>query len=204
MRRSGANDTDRRQSDRHGLFRIRRRSLWPPGLPNLKGESGPGAMVDDRVALALHKPPDFVLFRNGERLSPAATIAGLRAAPPGFIFPAAAGASPTLLPSRCNEWHRWIDTPLADREIPCLVFDLEGWMAEVTHFHTENIFQYARLTALGGRVWLGVSSPRPDDRPERLPLSCLEQLTTIFPPLKPGERPHYPAARPAAEPPNGI
>lgn len=61
----------------------------PPGHPNLKGESGTGATGDDRVALALCKPADFVLFRNGERLSPAATIAARRAAPPDFPDPAA-------------------------------------------------------------------------------------------------------------------
>ena len=154
--------------------------------------------------MALHKPADFVLFRNGERLSPAATIAARRAAPPGFIFPAEAGASPALLPRECDEWHRWLNTPPADREIPCLVFDLEGWIAEVTHLYTDNICQYARLTAPDGRVWLGVSGCKPDNSPERLPLSCLEKLTTIFPPLKPGEQPHYPAACPAAEPRNGI
>ena len=176
----------------------------PPGPSNLKGESGTGTMGDNRVALALHKPPDFVLFHNGERLNPAATIAALRAAPPGFIFPLAEGDNPTLLPWESDEWRRWTDPPLADREIPCSVFDLDGWIAEITRLHTDNIFQDARLTAPDGRIRLGTPGYKPDSGPERLPLSCPEQLTTILPPLKPGEQPHYPAADPAAEPPEGI
>lgn len=89
------------------------------------------------------------------------------------------------MPYKNSHWQDWADTPLADREIPFLIFDLDGWTAEVTHLHADNYYQYARLVAPDGRVWPGVSSYLPDDSPERLPDRCRRPVCSIFPLLQP-------------------
>ena len=158
-------------------------NVYGPGQPRLNFRFSHGNLVDTAaIALALYKQGDFHLFRQGQPIAQAEYLTALRAAPPGFVFPLEENQAPQLLPYTNKHRQDWAMQPLADREIPILTFDLDGWTAKVTHlFHDDNFYQYARLIAPDGRVWLGCSGYLEDWYISReLPESCLRQMESIF------------------------
>ena len=163
--------------------------VFGPRRPSLTYRYSHGDLGDEKeVALTLYKQSDFELFRQGTILTPSQKILALRDAPSGFLFALQSKPDePHLLPYAPKEWTEWAMTPLPERRIPFLVFDLDDWVAEVTHLHARgNFWQYARLTAPDRRQWLGVSGYLQDSYidPE-LPPAAARELHEIFG-VKPG------------------
>ena len=158
--------------------------VFGPTRPRLTYPYSHGDLGDEKgVALTLYKQSDFELFRQGELLTPTQKIAALRDAPPGFIFPLAINPEePRLLPYTPKEFDEWARTPLKERRIPFLIFDLDGWLAAITHrFIRDNFWQYARLSAPDGRQWLGVSGYLEDQyKDPELPPQAAAELHEIF------------------------
>ena len=166
--------------------------VFGPGQPPIVYPYQHGALGDEKeVILTLYKQSDFELFHQGEILTPERKIAALRDCPPGFICALdSTPERPILLPYDVPEWHEWVKTPLQKRRLPFLTFDLAGWVAEVTHqFRRGNYWQYARLTAPDGRVWLGVSGYLDDQyKDPELPPGAARELYETFG-LPPNSRP---------------
>lgn len=128
---------------------------------------------DAAVTVTLFKQSDFDLFHNGVHI-PLSQMADYSAAvPDGFVFTMEGRDIPEFLPYHRDDWYQWTETPLKDREIPFLVFNIDHYQVEATHCYDlipevaaarqydpgiwsdSNYWQYAKVTAPDGTVWIG-------------------------------------------------
>lgn len=100
---------------------------------------------DGPIFIGMHKQSSTLLYRGGERLEELS-----------FLDPACCDA--------LKEWkrddgtvQRYVDSDWSINNDKPLVFNIDCHRLEVVYEHTDNYYQYARLTQPDGTVWTGFS-----------------------------------------------
>ena len=97
--------------------------LPPPGADYYDSHTELGAAA---VTVTLFKQSDFALFHNGLRIPLSQMAHYCAAVPDGFVFTMGGRDLPEFLPYHQENRYQWTKTPLNDRGIPFLVFNIDN------------------------------------------------------------------------------